>query len=346
MPEQPRIRRKRLKDEFITLSHGAGGKASASLVEEVFLAGYANEKLSKLEDAAIITGDFSALAMSTDSFVVRPIDFPGGSLGELAINGTVNDLAASGAKAIGLSAGFILEEGTPIAVLVDQVGKMAKAAEIAGVSIISGDTKVVERGKGDGIFITTAGIGQVVLGGLSPRNCSPGDKVICSSGIGGHGISVLLARGELEISSDVVSDTRSLFPLVDVLSSRIDHGVHAMRDATRGGVATTLNELALASGVQILIYEKSVPIAPSVRGACEILGIDPLHVANEGVMIAIVDPDVADHVVEQWSKVVGFGEACVIGEVSSGGPRVLMRTAIGGVRVLDMLVGDPLPRIC
>ncbi|MDQ3988596.1 MAG: hydrogenase expression/formation protein HypE, partial [Actinomycetota bacterium] len=302
--DKARRRKARVREERITLAHGAGGKATHTLIEAVFLDAFRNPLLERMEDQAVFTvgglggaGGSGAgvgevgprLAFTTDSYVVSPLFFPGGDIGELAVNGTVNDLAMSGARPLHLSAGFILEEGFPVADLQRIVASMAAAAAAAGVDIVTGDTKVVERGKADGCFINTAGVGvlerDVTLGADRVR---PGDVVLVSGPIGDHGVTIMLARGELDISSDITSDTAPLAGLVDTLLSATD-GVRCLRDATRGGVATILNEVAVASDVAVVVDEAAVPMRTEVRGASEILGIDPLYVACEGRMIAIVD---------------------------------------------------------
>jgi len=279
---------------------------------------------------------------------VSPLFFPGGDIGDLAVNGTVNDLAVSGARPAHLSAGFILEEGFPVDDLRRIVASMAAAATAAGVSIVTGDTKVVQRGKADGCFITTAGIGLVTddltLGVATAR---PGDVVIVSGPVGDHGITIMLARGELDIEADLVSDTAPVHELVRGLLDAVGPDVRAMRDATRGGVATILNEVATAAGVAVVVEEEAVPVRPEVRGACELLGIDPLYVACEGRIVVIVDPGAADAAVAALqAHPLGAG-ATVVGRVAEDPPGlVLLKTGFGGTRIIDLLVGDPLPRIC
>jgi len=355
--DKARRRKARVREERITLAHGAGGKATHTLIEAVFLEAFRNPLLERMEDQAVFTVDGvngaggneagARLAFTTDSYVVSPLFFPGGDIGELAVNGTVNDLAMSGARPLHLSAGFILEEGLPVADLQRIVASMAAAATAAGVNIVTGDTKVVERGKADGCFINTAGIGvlerDVTLGADRVR---PGDVVLVSGPIGDHGVTIMLARGELDISSDITSDTAPLAGLVDTLLSATD-GVRCLRDATRGGVATILNEVAVASDVAVVVDEAAVPMRTEVRGASEILGIDPLYVACEGRMIAIVDGAQAEAALAALrSHPLGAG-AAIIGEVKADPPTlVLLRTEFGGTRIVDMLIGDPLPRIC
>jgi hydrogenase expression/formation protein HypE len=345
--EKARARKAKLKEERITLSHGSGGKATQTLIEAVFLEAFSNPLLAPLEDGAVLTAHGGRLAFTTDSYVVSPLFFPGGDIGDLAVNGTVNDLAVSGARPLWLSAGFILEEGFPVADLERIVGSMAAAAERAGVQVVTGDTKVVQRGKADGCYVNTAGVGVIErpleLGVATAR---PGDAVIVSGPIGEHGITVMLARGELDIESEVESDTAPLNGLVERLLDAAP-GVRGLRDATRGGVATICNEVARAAGVAVVVDEDSVPVRPDVRGACELLGIDPLYVACEGRLVAVVDGDQADAAMAALrSHPLGEG-AAVIGRVRDDPPGlVLLKTSFGGTRIVDLLVGDPLPRIC
>jgi hydrogenase expression/formation protein HypE len=345
--EKARSRKAKLKEERITLSHGSGGKATQTLIEAVFLEAFSNPLLAPLEDGAVLAANGGRLAFTTDSYVVSPLFFPGGDIGDLAVNGTVNDLAVSGARPLWLSAGFILEEGFPVADLERIVASMAAAAERAGVQIVTGDTKVVQRGKADGCYVNTAGVGvierPVELGVATAR---PGDAVIVSGPIGEHGITIMLARGELDIESEVSSDTAPLNGLVERLLDAAP-GVRGLRDATRGGVATICNEVARAAGVAVVVDEDAVPVRPDVRGACELLGIDPLYVACEGRLVAVVDGDQADAALGALrSHPLGEG-AAVIGRVKDDPPGlVLLKTSFGGTRIVDLLVGDPLPRIC
>jgi hydrogenase expression/formation protein HypE len=346
--EAIRRRAPRFRDDRITMAHGAGGKASRALVEGLVVPLLDNPALAQLSDAALVTAAGTRLALTTDSFVVSPLRFPGGSIGELAVNGTVNDLAVSGARPLALSAALILEEGLAAEVLEAEIRAMAEASELAGVPVVTGDTKVVERGKCDSLYITTTGIGlldpEVAVG---PERVRPGDKVLVSGTIGDHGIAIMLARGQLDIEADVSSDTQSLWALTDAMLRAGGVGVHCMRDATRGGVATVLNEIALSAEVGVVIAEERVPLRPEVIGAGEILGIDPLYVANEGKLVAFVDPDFTDSVLEAMQSQPAGRDAAVIGEVRDEPPgRVLGRTAFGGHRMIDVLVGDPLPRIC
>jgi hydrogenase expression/formation protein HypE len=345
--EKARARKAKLKEERITLSHGSGGKATQTLIEAVFLEAFANPLLAPLEDGAVLTALGGRLAFTTDSYVVSPLFFPGGDIGDLAVNGTVNDLAVSGARPLWLSAGFILEEGFPVADLERIVGSMAAAAERAGVQIVTGDTKVVQRGKADGCYVNTAGVGVIERPGeLGVATARPGDVVIVSGPVGEHGITIMLARGELDIESEVTSDTAPLNGLVERLLDAAP-GVRGLRDATRGGVATICNEVARAAGVAVVLEEEEVPVRPDVRGACELLGIDPLYVACEGRLVAVVDGDQVEAAMAALrSHPLGEG-AAVIGRVRDDPPGlVLLKTSFGGTRIVDLLVGDPLPRIC
>ena len=355
-----RSRGMKLKDDYVTLSHGAGGKASAALVDQVFVSGYGNEVLAELTDAGVLPlaellgsdsedASFAGgkLAMSTDSYVVNPIVFPGGSIGELAVNGTVNDLAVSGAIPKVISAGFILEEGLPIADLRREVQAMRDAAESAGVRIVTGDTKVVPKGSGDKLFINTAGIGIVPSSRqLGASQVQRGDRIIVSGAIADHGMSVMMARGDLAIEAPIKSDTRAVNHLVEALIEAVPD-TRWMRDATRGGLGTVLNELAVATGWGIAIEDESIPVHDMTRGACDMLGIDPIYVANEGMFCAVVPADQVDTALEALRALPGGEEAANIGRVvSKPESSVVMVTAFGGTRMIDMLVGDPLPRIC
>jgi hydrogenase expression/formation protein HypE len=332
----------------IDMSHGAGGKATHKLIEGLLLPALDNPALAPLGDAATLTFGDSRIALTTDSYVVRPLVFPGGSIGELAVNGTVNDLAVSGATPLGLSAALIVEEGLDTEVLVREVEAMAAAARNAGVSIATGDTKVVERGKADGLYITTTGIGVADPElNLSSSAVRPGDKILCSGTLGDHGAAILIARGDLELEAEVISDTRALTPLVRALKETAGPDLRFMRDPTRGGVGTVLNELARDSRYGIALWEENIPIRDVVQGACEILGIDPLYVANEGKLLAVVAPESAEAALETLRAIDGGEEATIIGEIREEPARmVLMHTLFGGTRMIDMLVGDPLPRIC
>jgi hydrogenase expression/formation protein HypE len=346
--EAMRRRPQRFRDERVTMAHGAGGKASRALVEGLVVPLLANPALEQLSDAGLFTAGSTALAMTTDAFVVRPIRFPGGSIGELAVNGTVNDLAVSGARPLALSAALVLEEGLAADVLSAEITAMSDAARGAEVSVITGDTKVVERGKCDSMYVVTTGVGLVAADvALAPQLVRPGDKVLLSGTVGDHGVAILLARGDLDIEADVSSDTQPLWALASALMTACGEGLHCMRDATRGGVATVLNEIAMAAEVGVVLEESRVPIRPEVAGAGEILGIDPLYVANEGKLVAFVAADRADAALEAMRSVPAGRDAAIVGEVREEPPgRVLGRTTFGGHRLIDMLVGDPLPRIC
>jgi len=353
----------KFRDEQITMAHGAGGKAMQALIEGLFVpaftaagpggggtgpgasadpgAGVGPSALSELADAGRITVSGTALALTTDSFVVKPIRFPGGSIGELAVNGTVNDLAMAGARPLALSLSLILEEGLPAEELRAEVDAIARAASAAGVQIVAGDTKVVERGHADAMYICTTGVGETdPRATLSPKSLQPGDQVLVSGSIGEHGTAIMLARDEFELDAEIVSDTRSLWPTVDALLDAAGPSLRCLRDATRGGVASVLNELARASGVSVTVREADVPVRPEVAGAAEILGI-------EGRLVAVVAAEQAERALGALRSIDGGETAAAIGEVRSEPPgMVLVETAFGGRRVMDLLVGDPLPRIC
>jgi len=352
--ERARRRRPKLREERITMSHGAGGKATQTLIEAIFLEAFRNPLLEPLEDAARLplkgtgeAGGGTTVALTTDSFVVSPLFFPGGNIGDLAVNGTVNDLAVSGATPLYLSAGFILEEGFPVADLTRIAESMRDAAAAAGVAVVTGDTKVVEKGKADGCYINTAGVGTVAAGvDLGVAKARPGDKILVSGPIGDHGVTIMLARGELDIEADVESDTAPLVGLVAGLLGAVP-GVRALRDATRGGVATILNEIAKAADVGVFISENAIPVRDQVRGAAELLGIDPLYVACEGRLVAVVDGGQAAQALAALRAHPLGEQAAIIGEVTAEPVGlVTIKTAFGGTRIVDLLVGDPLPRIC
>jgi hydrogenase expression/formation protein HypE len=340
----------RFRDPQIEMAHGAGGKASRRLVEGLFapLLFSSSSNQAPLGDAAHLDISGARIAITADSFVVKPLQFPGGSIGELAINGTVNDLAVSGAKAEAIVVTYVLEAGLPTPVLEAEVRAMGSAARKAGVTIAGGDTKVVEHGKADGMYITTAGIGRPIHGvKIDAHSVRVGDKVLLSGPIGDHGITILLARGELDLQADLRSDTRSVLPLVEALVRAAGPGVRWMRDPTRGGVATSLNELACDCGLGIVLSEEQIPVRDAVRGACELLGLEPLHIANEGQFLAVVAPEYADAALHALSLAPGGEEAQIIGELrEQPAGTVLVTTLYGGSRIVDMLVGDPLPRIC
>ena len=342
--ERVRARPARFRDAQITMAHGAGGKATQTLVAGLFVPAFGGDALRELGDAGVVDD----LALTTDSFVVRPIRFPGGSIGELAVNGTVNDLAVSGARPLALTLSFVLEEGLSAEDLRAEVEAIAAAAAAAGVEIVAGDTKVVERGSCDSMYVTTTGLGRLdPRASLSTGSLRPGDRILVSGPIGEHGTAVMLARGEFELEAPVRSDTCSLWPAVDVLLEAAGPALRCLRDATRGGVASALNELAQASAVAMVVREAAVPVRPAVAGACEILGIDPMYVANEGVLVAFVAPEAADAALAALASAPGCEAAAEIGEVKTDPPgMVLVETAFGGRRVMDLLVGDPLPRIC
>lgn len=345
-----RVRRRpgRLKDSVVTLSHGAGGKASAALLEHVFFEAYSNPSLEQSEDAATFELDLAGgtVAFSTDGYVVNPIEFPGGNIGELAVNGTVNDLAMAGAIPKKLSVAFILEEGLEIETLRRITASMAAAAEKAGVELSTGDTKVVPKGAGDKIYITTAGIGVVpptVALGFS--KVAVGDSIIISGPIADHGMSVMMARGDLAISAPIESDTREVASFVQALLAAVPD-TKWLRDATRGGVATVMNELAEATSTGVILYDEKIPVRAMTRAACDMLGIDPLYVANEGTFIAVVPKEAEAQAVAALQH-AGAPEACVIGSIGAKPEAaVVLVTGFGGTRMVDTLVGDPLPRIC
>ena len=350
-----RRRRPRLRDDVITLAHGAGGKASAALLDAVFLPAFspaapddATTRPAPQTDAAVLdlpSGE--RLAFSTDSYVVTPLRFPGGSVGHLAVHGTINDLAMMGARPVGLSAAFVLEEGLSIDTLREVVADMAEAAAAAGVPIVTGDTKVVDRGAADGLYISTAGVGVIPAGrALAAAAVEVGDVVLVSGTIGDHGTAVMLARGDLALEADISSDTAPLHTLVEDLLAAAPH-TRWLRDATRGGVGTVCNELARDADLTVVLDETALPVRPEVAAACELLGIDPLYVANEGKLVAIVAPDEADAALAALQAHPTGAGAVRIGTIHDDPPGiVVLRTAMGGTRIVDMLVGDPLPRIC
>ena len=331
----------------MTLAHGAGGRSMQALIDDVFLAEFGTKSLSDLDDSARIEPGSNPLAFTTDSFVIDPIFFPGGDIGKLAVCGTVNDLAVSGAQPVALSFSVIVEEGFKLADL-KQIARSAKVeADIAGVSIVTGDTKVVNRGGADGIFINTSGIGETLSGlNLSPKNISAGDRVLVSNSIGEHGAAIMVARDDLGLETELISDCRCLVSLCTALAQSVP-GLKAMRDATRGGVAAVLNEFAQASGTAIFIDEASLPLKPEVRGVSEILGLDPLYLANEGLFVAVVSSADADAAVATLRNLPGGESATLIGEVRADPPGVLVMNALlGGQRLVDMPDGDQMPRIC
>ena len=336
------------KDKIILLAHGSGGSYSRRLVEEVFAKAFSNEFLAPLNDQAVFTLPADRLAFTTDSYVVKPIFFPGGDIGKLSVCGTINDLAVGGAEPVYLSASFIIEEGLGMDELERVVHSMAKTALMAGVQIVTGDTKVVEKGKADRLFINTAGIG--VLNGtetLTPANIRPGDAVIVSGTMGDHGIAILTHREGIQMESPVESDCAALHTLTRAMLAAVPSGIKAMRDPTRGGLATVLNEFAASAGSAIAIREEDIPVKEAVKGACEILGFDPLYLANEGKLVAVTSGDSALKVLAAMRSHPLGKDAAIIGAVEEG-PRgkVLLETSIGNRRILDMLSGEQLPRIC
>lgn len=346
--ETVRRRRPRLTGDHVTLAHGAGGKASAALTDAVFVEGLRNPHLEALDDGAVLdVRDAGRIAVSTDTFVVRPWRFPGGSIGSLAVHGTVNDLACQGAVPRWLTAGFVIEEGFAFDDLRTVVADMAAAAAAAGVEVVTGDTKVVDSGSADGVYINTTGVGVVAddveLGAGLAR---PGDKVLVTGMLADHGMAVMLARGDLHLEADIRSDTRPLHGLVaDLLAAAPD--TRFVRDATRGGVGTVLNELARASGLGVVLSEQALPVRPTTAGACDLLGIDPVYVANEGVLVVVVPAAQGRAALDALHAHEHGRDATVVGEVRDEPPAtVLVQTTFGGTRVVDMLVGDPLPRIC
>jgi hydrogenase expression/formation protein HypE len=332
----------------VLLGHGSGGTLSAALLRERFLPHFTNPVLARLGDAATLAIGGADLAISTDTFVVHPLEFPGGNIGNLAVHGTVNDLAMMGAEPRCLAAGFVLEEGLPFDLLDRVLAAMAAAARENGVSIVTGDTKVVERGKADGLFINTTGIG-LVSPGFRPEPAAgrPRDAVLVSGPIGRHGMAVMAVREGLAFETTITSDTAGLWPLVARLRERVGPSVHALRDPTRGGVASALNELAQASGVGIVLQESALPVPEPVMAACAVLGLDPLYVANEGVCLALVAPEAAEAALAAWrGHPLGAG-AVRIGTVTGHDPGLVsLKTRIGGSRIVDLLPGDQLPRIC
>ncbi|QLE54050.1 hydrogenase expression/formation protein HypE [Nostoc sp. TCL26-01] len=350
----PQVRRRqgKVRDAHITLAHGSGGKAMRDLIDDIFVSNFDNPILAQLEDQAsfnlstlIQQGD--RLAFTTDSYVVDPLFFPGSDIGELAVNGTVNDLAVSGAKPLYLTCSVILEEGLPIETLRRVATSMKIAAQKAGVQIVTGDTKVVHRGAADKLFINTAGVGVIPAGiNISAHNIQPGDAIIINGELGNHGAAILIARGELALETNIESDCQPLHELVANIL-QVCPEVHAMRDATRGGLATVLNEFATSSDVGIRLYEESIPVREEVKGICEILGLDPLYLANEGKLVVVVKNEQVDTVLSVMQSHPAGKDACMIGEVIATPPGiVLLKTTFGTERIVDMLVGDQLPRIC
>ncbi len=333
--------------ETVLLGHGSGGKLSAELLRNIFLPAFNNPSLARLDDQAILDVEGVRLAFTTDSFVVKPLFFAGGDIGSLAVNGTINDLAMGGAKPLFLSAAFIIEEGLPIETLRVVANSMQRAAQQAGISVVTGDTKVVEKGSGDGLFINTTGIGIVKPGlELSANRARPGDKILLSGSIGEHGIAILAQREGIEFETSIQSDSAALHTLVAAMLDT-NAGFRCFRDPTRGGLSSALNEIAERSNVGMMLEERAIPIREEVKGACEMLGLDPLYVANEGKLIAIVEPSAAEEVLQVMRRHPLGREAQIIGTVSSSYPRLVnLRTRLGTTRIVDMLAGDQLPRIC
>jgi hydrogenase expression/formation protein HypE len=336
-----------MKEKNILLAHGSGGKLMHELIEKYFVKAFENEYLNSLDDAASLPLESSRLAFTTDTYVVNPIFFKGGNIGRLAVCGTVNDLSMKGAVPKYLSCAFLIEEGFPLKDLEEIVNSMVEAAKEAGVVIVTGDTKVVERGSADKIFINTAGVGVIPEGvNISGSNAKPGDVVIVSGTIGDHGIAVLSEREGIAFESNIESDVAPLNKLVEEIL-KVTKNVHVLRDPTRGGLSSTLNEIATHSNVGIVISEEKIPIKEEVLGACEMLGFDPLHVANEGKLIAILPEEEAEKVLQAMRNNPYGKEAAIIGEVKEEPKgKVLVKTLIGTNRILDMLVGEQLPRIC
>jgi hydrogenase expression/formation protein HypE len=334
--------------DTVLLGHGSGGKLSADLIREVFLPALRNPILARLDDQAIVKVDGMRLAFTTDSFVVQPLFFPGGDIGSLAVHGTVNDLAMGGAQPLCLSAAFIIEEGLPMETLARVVNSLHHGAERAGVQVVTGDTKVVEKGSGDGLFINTSGLGIVPEGlCLSADQARPGDRILLSGSIGEHGIAIMAVREGLEFESPVVSDSAPLHEIVAAMVAAAPTGIRCMRDPTRGGLSSALNEIAAQSRVGMLLDGRTIPVREEVRGACELLGLDPLYVANEGKLVAIVAPESAEYVLAAMRSHRLGQRAELIGTVTDAHPGVVaMRTLIGTTRIVDMLAGDQLPRIC
>jgi len=347
IPENPNCPVPILSHDHVQLSHGAGGKLSNEMIDKVFLPRFTNSTLEKMEDQAILDNPGGRIAFSTDTFVVDPIFFPGGDIGDLAINGTVNDIAMSGAIPKFLSVGFILEEGLPFQTLHQIVLSMEAAAKQAGVKIVAGDTKVVNRGSCDKIFINTSGFGFVPDDvNISASNLKAGDKIILSGSLADHGMAIMTTREGLSFQSSIESDTAALNHLVQEMLA-VSTEIHALRDPTRGGLATSLNEFAKASHVGIQIEGSAIPVKENVRGACEILGIDPLYVANEGKLVAVIPPEIAEVMLKVMQKNPDGNAATIIGEVTSTHPGIVaMSTPLGANRIVDMPIGEQLPRIC
>lgn len=332
----------------VQLAHGGGGRLSQMLVEGMFLEAFRNPALEPLHDGALLEAAGARLAFSTDTFVVRPLFFPGGDIGSLAVHGTINDVAMCGARPIAISVGLILEEGLPMDDLWRITCSLAAAATAAGVPVVTGDTKVVDRGKGDGLYVNTTGVGVVPDGvRISPRRIRPGDKILLSGALAEHGIAIMSVRENLEFETTLETDSAPLHRLVAAVLDATGEAVHALRDPTRGGVASATNEIAKSAGVAMRLEERAIPLREEVRGACEILGFDPLYVANEGKCLAFVAPEAADAALAAMRADPLGHEAAIVGEVTDGpAGRVVLRSRIGGERIVDMMSGEQLPRIC
>ncbi len=332
----------------VQMAHGGGGKLSQELIEGLFLPSFDNPTLAMLHDGALVSAGGARLAFTTDSYVVHPLFFPGGDIGSLAVHGTVNDLAMCGARPVALSCGLILEEGLPMETLVRVIASMREAAARVGVPIVTGDTKVVDRGKGDGVYINTAGIGLIRDGiTIDPTRARPGDAILLSGAIAEHGIAILSVREGLEFESPILSDSAPLHDLVAALLDRLGGDLHVLRDPTRGGVASATNEIAARAGVGMRLDETAIPVPEAVRGACEILGLDPLYVANEGKLLAVVAREAAEAALETMRAHERGAGAAIVGEVVAERPGlVTLRSSIGGSRIVDLLTGEQLPRIC
>ncbi len=331
----------------IIMGHGGGGKLSAELVEHLFLPAFKNDTLNNLGDSAILEVGSGRLAFSTDSYVVQPLFFPGGNIGDLAVNGTVNDIVMSGGQPLYLSTGFILEEGLPLETLGSIAEVMGAAARQAGVALVTGDTKVVDKGHGDGVYINTSGVGVIPEGvDIKPSNARPGDVVIVSGEIGNHGIAIMSVREGLQFEAQIETDSAPLNGLVAEML-KVSQDIHVLRDPTRGGVASAMNEIAQAAQVGIVLQERKLPVAPAVHSACELLGMDPIYVANEGKLLTIVPPEIAGSMLECIQNHPLGTKAAIIGEVTAQHPGIVVsKTGIGGMRVVDMQIGEQLPRIC
>lgn len=336
-----------IQDQLILLAHGGGGRLTNDLVKDLFVSSFDNQILSKMGDSSLFNVSGTRLALTTDSFVIKPIFFPGGDIGHLAVCGTVNDLAVSGAYPLYLSAGFIIEEGFKVNDLRTIILSMKRAADAAGVKIIAGDTKVVERGSADGLFINTTGIGAVKEGLLSPFPINPGDAVIVNGPLGDHGIAVLSARENLPVESEIISDAACLNELIFSVLETFPGKVKFMRDATRGGFATVLNEMAEGASFGVTVYEDRIPVNESVRAVCDLLGFDPLYLANEGKIVMITEKDAQNEILKHLRKCPFGAKSEIVGEITTENKgTVILKTTIGGGRILDMLIGDQLPRIC